>query len=661
MGGGNKDDEMFNLFNNTTATYSITSDTINIPGNVNIAELNVGNLQATSTLSGNINIANLYSFDTSNFTSENITSTVLLKAKDVDVSGNLTVDGDVEVVGNLDVSGNLGVNTINGADYDKLVISSNIKTAIHNIEGSSIDSSFNFNMKNLLYDTNDVIYKEEAGLDSGAKYIFEVPPNFNGGVFLYSHGFRFPYDLNLNNLLLPGGNLNASTFVDNNTRNFLLDLGFALIGSGFETTGYNTPGAIQDNLDLLDLFKSRYPQTNKVILWGDSLGGNITAALAERHPDLFDAVGIKNGVDEFEQLVEYAGDLIWFIKNTFNPTIPVTGFGFTGFGFSTNEQARAEQVRNDFNMLQLLLSSLQENKSWQYFDSSGAGLGPIGKTFKTMSLNPLLAGLTPATVFSVFAAAVGLPLKSGHFGENTDPLGIGAALLENLLNAGGLGLQAIANFEKLFGGRVYKNNTTNYTTMGHPKFSEYNSLVLEPIQNTPGIRETGPNYYRFFDDEYVTQLHGNITKPTYFLHAIYDPAVLIQCSVVYQKKYDSQVLDSSANPNSLFHIVAVPPLTPPNQDWKLEEWYDDTFKTPSKFGTGHAYYSGNNEMLLATLLINAAYSGTLLSDTNQNLSKLKKLLSSCDANLAPLKPAGNLAELLALIPYPNHPDFNDSR
>ena len=48
MGGGNKDDEMFNLFNNSNDTYSIVSDNINIPGNVNISELNVGNLQATS-------------------------------------------------------------------------------------------------------------------------------------------------------------------------------------------------------------------------------------------------------------------------------------------------------------------------------------------------------------------------------------------------------------------------------------------------------------------------------------------------------------------------------------------------------------------------------------------------------------------------------------
>ena len=82
-----KDDEMYNLFNKIDTTYNVTADSINIPGNVNIAELNVGNLEATSTLSGNINIANMYTFDTSNFTSERITATKSLIVGGLDDEG----------------------------------------------------------------------------------------------------------------------------------------------------------------------------------------------------------------------------------------------------------------------------------------------------------------------------------------------------------------------------------------------------------------------------------------------------------------------------------------------------------------------------------------------------------------------------------------------
>ena len=80
-------------------------------------------LQATSKLSGNINIANMYSFDTSNFTSENITSTKLLtinnavvngllSTEEVDVNGNLVVDKDVIVNGNLVVDKDVIFNSL---------------------------------------------------------------------------------------------------------------------------------------------------------------------------------------------------------------------------------------------------------------------------------------------------------------------------------------------------------------------------------------------------------------------------------------------------------------------------------------------------------------------------------------------------------------------
>jgi len=91
-----KDNEMYNLFNKIDTTYNVNADSITIPGNVNISELNIGNLQADNTLSGNINIANMYNFDTSNFTSQNITATVSLTS-----NGNLNVGGDINVDGDI--------------------------------------------------------------------------------------------------------------------------------------------------------------------------------------------------------------------------------------------------------------------------------------------------------------------------------------------------------------------------------------------------------------------------------------------------------------------------------------------------------------------------------------------------------------------------------
>jgi pimeloyl-ACP methyl ester carboxylesterase len=115
-------------------------------------------------------------------------------------------------------------------------------------------------------------------LPHGAPYLIEVPANWNGTLFLYSHGYVVP------------GSANPATDVgDGLTRGFMLLNGFALAGSSYATTGWAIHEALRDQIEVLDTFKSLVGQPTRTIAWGHSLGGIITAGLIQRHPDRFDA------------------------------------------------------------------------------------------------------------------------------------------------------------------------------------------------------------------------------------------------------------------------------------------------------------------------------------------------------------------------------------
>jgi pimeloyl-ACP methyl ester carboxylesterase len=116
-------------------------------------------------------------------------------------------------------------------------------------------------------------------LPDGATYLIEVPStNWNGILFLYSHGY-----------VVPGSKNPAQDVGDPATRFFMLSSGFALAGSSYATTGWAIEQALPDQIAVLDVFKKMVGTPKQTIAWGHSLGGMITAGLIQRYPDRFDA------------------------------------------------------------------------------------------------------------------------------------------------------------------------------------------------------------------------------------------------------------------------------------------------------------------------------------------------------------------------------------
>src|SRR5216683_1101563 len=112
----------------------------------------------------------------------------------------------------------------------------------------------------------------------GAEYLIEVPSDWNGTLFLYSHGY-----------VAPGSANPARDVGDPFKRFFMLSHHFALAGSSYATTGWAIHEALRDQIAVLDIFKLVVGSPKRTIAWGHSLGGIITAGLIQRHPRRFDA------------------------------------------------------------------------------------------------------------------------------------------------------------------------------------------------------------------------------------------------------------------------------------------------------------------------------------------------------------------------------------
>ncbi|GAC1506555.1 MAG: alpha/beta hydrolase [Candidatus Dormibacteraceae bacterium] len=115
-----------------------------------------------------------------------------------------------------------------------------------------------------------------SGSIGSARYAIEVPPAWNGTLFLYSHGYA-----------APGGSNPATDAPTSLTRSWLLGHGYAIAGSSYSSTGWALEDAFKDQVALIDFFNQRFSKPKRVIAWGGSLGGIVSAGLVQLYPNRF--------------------------------------------------------------------------------------------------------------------------------------------------------------------------------------------------------------------------------------------------------------------------------------------------------------------------------------------------------------------------------------
>ena len=113
-------------------------------------------------------------------------------------------------------------------------------------------------------------------LRGGGEWLLEVPEAFSGTVCLYSAGYGGSSDPRPN---VAGGD---------ETRRVLLERGYAVAGSRTVSGGWIVGDALVDQAETVEAVRETLGDDIRIIAWGHSMGGLITAGLAERAPGLID-------------------------------------------------------------------------------------------------------------------------------------------------------------------------------------------------------------------------------------------------------------------------------------------------------------------------------------------------------------------------------------
>jgi hypothetical protein len=168
----------------------------------------------------------------------------------------------------------------------------------------------------------------------GGNWVGDLPSPWNGTVLLYSHGF---------------GPLVAADAPDDNTKQALLDRGYALVGSSYDPTGswWALGSAVRDQFESLAGFEASLPSRPRhVMAFGTSMGGLISALEDESNPygrvdGSFTTCGIVGGGI---QLNNYQLDGEYTMSRLLAPGVPIKLVRFSGGppeGLATGQQLDA--------------------------------------------------------------------------------------------------------------------------------------------------------------------------------------------------------------------------------------------------------------------------------------------------------------------------------
>ena len=116
-----------------------------------------------------------------------------------------------------------------------------------------------------------------SGILGGAAYHIRVPENWNGTLLVYAHGYTFVQPDP------PDAAFGGEVFED-----ILLAQGYALAGSAYQYLGWAVKEGIHDTLVLTNFFREQAGEPDKIILYGMSMGGTITAKSIEKFPGIYD-------------------------------------------------------------------------------------------------------------------------------------------------------------------------------------------------------------------------------------------------------------------------------------------------------------------------------------------------------------------------------------
>ena len=468
----------------------------------------------------------------------------------------------------------------------------------------------------------------------GAPYAMMVPANFNGTVYLYSHGYR-------PNIAIPAGIPVYGGYTITNTPQpgpnatvigALLAKGYAVVGSGFARQGWNADSAIKTNVELVGLFKKQFTKTEKVVAWGESLGGFITQALAEKHSDLFSAAAPLCMASDVTPLSTMAGDALWGIKTFFDPSIK-------GGNYSAGAAGYAEAM-GDLVKVFTVIGSLQ----------AAFAANPATPAWPATSKVPdAIKGIPSRSALVMVALMAGVPMQSAHFDSTSAPAGLPAsntlsfqvainpafAALENVANAAALAVLATHDLELQAGGAIFDNTKTDYAArIAEEQFIWASALsgnsgtagLLSVLAASPRAKADPAAAAKL---KTLTSHSGKVEIPTILFTGVADPvtaagnqqSVADKYATYWAEKWEA-VKKAKGYKRPAYNQLVLWNFTPEKYTKYTAAGAPDT-SVPAATGTNHCNFTTSQYMAIADLLAYASANGKNLSG-GPMLTKIRK-------------------------------------
>src|SRR5712671_2222586 len=130
------------------------------------------------------------------------------------------------------------------------------------------------------------------GVLGSANYTISVPPDWNGGLVMFAHGYE--------------GEGSGTGIVRNSPLDqHLTRRGYAWAASGYRAWGYRPDWFLLDLLTLRAYVINRFGPPRWTIIHGQSMGGHIAIASLELQPDIYQGALIECGVIDGVGLVDW--------------------------------------------------------------------------------------------------------------------------------------------------------------------------------------------------------------------------------------------------------------------------------------------------------------------------------------------------------------------
>lgn len=169
-----------------------------------------------------------------------------------------------------------------------------------------------------------------TGTIEGADYEIVMPQTWNGTLLIYSHGYRpaEPFPPTFDAVVRTASPAPGWDTGDRSVGEALLERGYALAGSAYASNGWAVEDGVAAAGQLHEFFSANIAEPKRTLVWGDSLGGLITAVLAEQETDWIDGAAPLCGVVAgLVANIDLAFDVAYAIQQLLYPEMVIADYG----------------------------------------------------------------------------------------------------------------------------------------------------------------------------------------------------------------------------------------------------------------------------------------------------------------------------------------------